>query len=80
MPLTLRIAPELFLKRLMVGGFTKIFELNRSFRNEGIDRRHNPEFTMLEAYCACGDFETMANMVEELICHLAEKILRRPSD
>lgn len=72
MPLTLRIAPELFLKRLMVGGFTKIFELNRSFRNEGIDRRHNPEFTMLEAYCACGDFETMANMVEELICHLAE--------
>ena len=73
MPLTLRIAPELFLKRLMVGGFTKIFELNRSFRNEGIDRRHNPEFTMLEAYCACGDFETMANMVEELICHLAEK-------
>ena len=73
MPLTLRIAPELFLKRLMVGGFTKIFELDRSFRNEGIDRRHNPEFTMLEAYCACGDFETMANMVEELICHLAEK-------
>ena len=73
MPLTLRIAPELFLKRLMVGGFTKIFELNRSFRNEGIDRRHNPEFTMLEAYCACGDFETMANMVEELVCTLAEK-------
>ncbi|MEG0025250.1 MAG: lysine--tRNA ligase [Akkermansia sp.] len=73
MPLTLRIAPELFLKRLMVGGFTKIFELNRSFRNEGIDRRHNPEFTMLEAYCACGDFETMADMVEELVCHLAEK-------
>lgn len=73
MPLTLRIAPELYLKRLMVGGFTKVFELNRSFRNEGISRRHNPEFTMLEAYCAYGDFSTMADMVEELVCHLAEK-------
>lgn len=73
MPLTLRIAPELYLKRLMVGGFTKVFELNRSFRNEGIDRRHNPEFTMLEVYNAFGDFETMADMVEELVCHLAEK-------
>ena len=69
----LRIAPELYLKRLVVGGFERVFEINRNFRNEGIDRRHNPEFTMLEAYCACGDFETMANMVEELICHLAEK-------
>lgn len=73
MDLTLRIAPELFLKRLLVGGFTKIFELNRNFRNEGISRRHNPEFTMLEAYQAFADFETMANMVEELTCHLAEK-------
>ena len=66
MPLTLRIAPELFLKRLLVGGFTKIFELNRSFRNEGISRRHNPEFTMLEAYWAFSDFEEMADLVEEL--------------
>ncbi len=73
MDLTLRIAPELFLKRLLVGGFTRIFELNRNFRNEGISRRHNPEFTMLEAYQAFADFETMANMVEELTCHLAEK-------
>ncbi|MFN5869611.1 MAG: lysine--tRNA ligase, partial [Akkermansiaceae bacterium] len=73
MPLTLRIAPELFLKRLLVGGFTKVFELNRNFRNEGISRRHNPEFTMLEAYWAFSDFEEMANMVEELTCHLAEK-------
>ncbi|WP_411825727.1 lysine--tRNA ligase [Luteolibacter sp. AS25] len=73
MPLTLRIAPELFLKRLLVGGFTKIFELNRNFRNEGISRRHNPEFTMLEAYWAFSDFEEMANMVEEMTCHLAEK-------
>ncbi|NWK55771.1 lysine--tRNA ligase [Verrucomicrobiaceae bacterium N1E253] len=72
MDLTLRIAPELFLKRLLVGGFTKVFELNRNFRNEGISRRHNPEFTMLEAYAAYGDFETMANMVEEMTCHLAE--------
>jgi lysyl-tRNA synthetase class 2 len=72
MPLTLRIAPELFLKRLLVGGFTKVFELNRNFRNEGISRRHNPEFTMLEAYQAFADFEIMADLVESLVCHLAE--------
>lgn len=72
MDLTMRIAPELHLKRLLVGGLTKVFELNRNFRNEGISRRHNPEFTMLEAYQAYGDFEIMANLVEELICHLAE--------
>jgi lysyl-tRNA synthetase class 2 len=72
MPLTLRIAPELFLKRLLVGGFTRVFELNRNFRNEGISRRHNPEFTMLEAYWAFSDFEQMAELVEELVCHLAE--------
>lgn len=72
MPLTMRIAPELFLKRLLVGGFTKVFELNRNFRNEGISRRHNPEFTMLEAYQAFADFEIMANLVEELTCHLAQ--------
>lgn len=73
MPLTLRIAPELFLKRLLVGGFPKIFELNRSFRNEGLSRRHNPEFTMLEAYWAFSDFEEMADLVEEMVCGLAEK-------
>ena len=73
MALTMRIAPELFLKRLLVGGFTKIFELNRNFRNEGISRRHNPEFTMLEAYQAFADFEIMAEMVEEMTCHLAQK-------
>ena len=73
MPLYLRIAPELFLKRLLVGGFTRIFELNRNFRNEGLSRRHNPEFTMLEAYWAYADFEQMADLVEGLICHLAEK-------
>ncbi len=73
MPLTMRIAPELHLKRMLVGGFTKVFELNRNFRNEGISRRHNPEFTMLEAYQAFSDFEEMAEMVEEMVCHLAEK-------
>ena len=72
--LFLRIAPELYLKRLLVGGFTKIFELNRNFRNEGISRRHNPEFTMLEAYWAYADFTQMADLVEEMVCHLAEKI------
>ncbi|MBV9672070.1 MAG: lysine--tRNA ligase, partial [Verrucomicrobia bacterium] len=72
--LYLRIAPELYLKRLLVGGFSKVFELNRNFRNEGISRRHNPEFTMLEAYWAYADFERMAELVEELICHIAEKV------
>lgn len=73
MKLYLRIAPELYLKRLLVGGFTRIFELNRNFRNEGISRRHNPEFTMMEAYWAFADFEKMADMVEDLVCTLAEK-------
>ena len=72
--LYLRIAPELYLKRLLVGGFNKVFELNRNFRNEGISRRHNPEFTMLEAYWAYANFEKMAELVEELICHLAQSV------
>jgi lysyl-tRNA synthetase class 2 len=72
--LYLRIALELYLKRLLVGGFNKVFEINRNFRNEGISRKHNPEFTMLEAYWAYADFEKMANLVEELICYLAERI------
>jgi lysyl-tRNA synthetase class 2 len=71
--LYLRIAPELYLKRLLVGGFNKVFELNRNFRNEGISRKHNPEFTMLEAYWAYADFEKMADLVEKLICDLAQK-------
>jgi lysyl-tRNA synthetase class 2 len=74
-PLYMRIAPELYLKRLLVGGFTKIFELNRNFRNEGISPRHNPEFTMLEAYEAFGSYETMAELVESLICHVAQTLL-----
>lgn len=73
--LFMRIAPELYLKRLLVGGFSKVFELNRNFRNEGISPRHNPEFTMLEAYEAFGSWETMAEMVESLICHVAETVI-----
>ncbi len=72
--LYLRIALELYLKRLLVAGFNKVFEINRNFRNEGISRKHNPEFTMLEAYWAYADFDKIANLVEELICYLAEKI------
>jgi lysyl-tRNA synthetase class 2 len=72
--LYLRIAPELYLKRLLVGGFNKVFELNRNFRNEGISRKHNPEFTMLEGYWAYADFEKIADLVEEMICHLAVRI------
>ena len=75
MPLYLRIAPELYLKRLLVGGFPKVFEINRNFRNEGISPRHNPEFTMLEAYEAFGSWETMADLVEDLICTVAEKVV-----
>jgi lysyl-tRNA synthetase class 2 len=72
--LYLRIAPELYLKRLLVGGFNKVFEVNRNFRNEGISRRHNPEFTMLEGYWAYANFEKIAELVEELICYLAEAV------
>ncbi len=72
--LYLRIAPELYLKRLLVGGFSKVFELNRNFRNEGISPRHNPEFTMLEAYEAFGSWETMADLVEGMICHIAQTL------
>jgi lysyl-tRNA synthetase class 2 len=72
--LYLRIALELYLKRLLVGGFNKVFEISRNFRNEGISRKHNPEFTMLEFYWAYADFEKIGNLAEELICHLAEKI------
>ena len=73
--LFLRIAPELYLKRLLVGGFEKVFEINRNFRNEGISRKHNPEFTMLEAYWAYADYEVMANFVEGLIVHLAQDVI-----
>ncbi|MEO1235898.1 MAG: lysine--tRNA ligase [Planctomycetota bacterium] len=74
LPLTLRIAPELYLKRLLVGGMPKVFEINRNFRNEGVSPRHNPEFTMLEAYQAYGDWQTMADLVEDMVCTVAEKL------
>ncbi len=71
----LRIAPELYLKRLLVGGFEKIFELNRNFRNEGLSRNHNPEFTMLEAYQAYSDRKGMQALVQDLICAVARKVV-----
>jgi lysyl-tRNA synthetase class 2 len=71
----MRIAPELYLKRLLVGGFDKVFELNRDFRNEGLDRSHNPEFTVLELYEAYGDVESMIRVIEGLIPHLCRKVL-----
>jgi lysyl-tRNA synthetase class 2 len=73
--LFMRIAPELYLKRLLVGGMTKVFEINRNFRNEGISRRHNPEFTMLEAYWAYADFTAMSQLVEELITTVSQKVM-----
>lgn len=73
--LYLRIAPELYLKRLLVGGFEKVFELNRNFRNEGISTRHNPEFTMLELYEAYSDYNGMMQLCEEMISTLAQKLL-----
>ena len=73
--LFLRIAPELYLKRLLVGGFDKVYEINRNFRNEGISVRHNPEFTMLEVYEAYSDCDGMMKLTEEIITHLAKKVL-----
>jgi lysyl-tRNA synthetase class 2 len=71
----LRIALELYLKRLLVGGYDRVFEIGRNFRNEGLSRRHNPEFTMLEAYQAYGDYASMMELTQSLICHVAEKVL-----
>ena len=71
----MRIALELYLKRLLVGGIDRVFEIGRNFRNEGISRRHNPEFTMLEAYEAYGDYETMMELLQSMICHVSEKVL-----
>ena len=75
MDLFLRLAPELHLKRLLVGGFDKVYELNRNFRNEGISIRHNPEFTMLEVYEAYSDCEGMMRLTEELFSHVAKEVL-----
>jgi lysyl-tRNA synthetase class 2 len=75
MDLYLRIAPELYLKRLLVAGLDKVYEINRSFRNEGVSTRHNPEFTMLELYCAYADYEGMMRLTEELIFNTAKEVL-----
>lgn len=75
MDVYMRISPELFLKRLVVGGFERVFEINRNFRNEGIDNRHNPEFTMLETYQAYGNFEDAIKETEDIVAYAAEKVL-----
>ena len=74
MDLYLRISPELFLKRLLVGGMEKVYEINRNFRNEGISTRHNPEFTMMEVYQAYGDYNSMMDLTEDLISTLVEEL------
>jgi lysyl-tRNA synthetase class 2 len=71
----LRIALELYLKRLLVGGMEKVFEIGRNFRNEGLSRKHNPEFTMLEAYQAYGDYESMMELVQSMVCQVAQTVL-----
>lgn len=75
MDLFLRIAPELYLKRLVVGGFERVFEINRNFRNEGISIQHNPEFTMMEFYQAYATYEDLMDLTEELLCHVAEQVV-----
>ncbi len=75
MELYLRIAPELFLKRLVVGGFEKVFEINRNFRNEGLSTRHNPEFTMLEFYWAYADYQDLMDLTEKMLRGMTEEIL-----
>ena len=74
----LRIAPELYLKRLVVGGFERVFELNRNFRNEGIDVRHNPEFTMIEFYMAYADYHDLITLTEDLFKYVANEVLGTP--
>ena len=80
MDLYLRIAPELYLKRLVVGGIDRVYEINRNFRNEGIDAIHQPEFTMLEFYQAYSDYLELMDMTEELFRGLAEKVTRQHAD
>ncbi|MCW9057115.1 MAG: lysine--tRNA ligase, partial [Gammaproteobacteria bacterium] len=75
MPMFMRIAPELYLKRLVVGGFEKVFEINRNFRNEGLSTRHNPEFTMLEFYQSYADYKDLMDITEELLRGLAEEVV-----
>jgi lysyl-tRNA synthetase class 2 len=74
MPLFMRIAPELFLKRLLVGGFDRVFEINRNFRNEGLSTRHNPEFTMLEFYQAYADYNDFMDFTEQMLQHVVKTV------
>ena len=74
-PLYMRIADELYLKRLIVGGYEGVYEISKDFRNEGIDRTHNPEFTMMEIYVAYEDYNFMMDLVEKMVNHIAEKVL-----
>ncbi|MBF0138318.1 MAG: lysine--tRNA ligase [Magnetococcus sp. DMHC-1] len=76
--LYLRVAPELYLKRLIVGGFERVFEINRNFRNEGLSIRHNPEFTMMEFYQAYADYRDLMDLTEELILHLVFRTCEKP--
>ncbi len=75
MDVYMRISPELYLKRLVVGGFDRVFEINRNFRNEGIDNRHNPEFTMIETYQAYGNYEDVIRQTEEIVAYCAKEVL-----
>jgi lysyl-tRNA synthetase class 2 len=75
MDLFLRIAPELYLKRLLVGGFERVYEINRNFRNEGISTRHNPEFTMLEFYTAYADYQDLIGLTEQMISTVAQEVI-----
>lgn len=74
MPLYLRIAPELYLKRLVVGGFERVYEINRNFRNEGVSSRHNPEFTMLEFYMAYADYNDLMDLTEDMLSKLVQEV------
>src|SRR5947207_13085841 len=74
MDLYLRVAPELYLKRLTVGGMEKVFEINRNFRNEGISTQHNPEFTMMEFYEAYADYHALMRMTEAMISTVAKRV------
>ncbi|MDP2657831.1 MAG: lysine--tRNA ligase, partial [Candidatus Deferrimicrobium sp.] len=79
MDLYLRVAPELYLKRLLVGGFERVFEINRNFRNEGIDTQHNPEFTMIEFYQAYATYREMMDLTEEMLSSLATELFGAPT-
>src|SRR5438552_15994646 len=78
--LFLRIAPELYLKRLLVEGVPRVYEISRNFRNEGLDKSHNPEFTSLEVYQAFGDYGTMMELTESLVRELAQMVLMERQD